>query len=383
MAPQLNTRCEKIETATQDLLKLLFPKGMTLEDMATALEPKSGTTTPGRFNTTSHLSMLAEEEEDLKPGEATQQRETRRRQDLYQEANCLLVYFNKNTMDALLRCTRMTLESLKRRVTSPSTLSYGDDDRNKKHDSRPAFRVKLVLSIPQVSLKPSIEDIQNTVNTIVQRILAVHKHVNQWGQVSTKSLGAPSTSKLAAQSKVLSPTSPIELAQASAVLANSSANRGAPGTFFKLISEHKDIAKLVSVLSSTISSAKGLVNQSLDRFKVYEHLWTLDRDEHMKTFLLAGSPGLSEFESEIRKYMQLEETISEEIEEELTVGALALITGECIDRRVCYRQQQCICNYTTYLFHPNQPIGSVPNLDPSMPCDELAAECTTCTSLNS
>lgn len=298
--------------------------------MAMALESKSGMTTPNKFAATSRLSMLAEEEEELKPGEATQQREAKKKQELYQEAEYLMTYFNKKTMDALIRCTRTTLESLKRRVSSPSALSYGEDDRNKKHDSRPAFKVKLVLSIPQVTLKPSIEGIQNTVNTIVQHILAVHKRVNQWGQVSSKSLlSAPNSSKLASQSKVLSPTSHGGLKQASTVLAAAlDSPKATPNTFFKLISEHKDIAKLVSVLSSTISSAKGLVNQSLDRFKEYEHLWSLDRDEHMKAFL-EGSPGLSEFESEIKKYMELEETIAEELEEELIVGALALMTGEC------------------------------------------------------
>ena len=296
--------------------------------MAAALEPKSGMTTPNRMTVASRLSMLAEEEEDFKPGEITQHREAKKRQELYQEADFLLTHFNRKTMDALIRCTRTTLESLKRRVTSPSALSYGDDDRNKKLDSRPAFRVKLVLSIPQVTLKPSIEGIQNTVNTVVQHILAVHKGVNQWGQVSTNPL---TSSKLAAQSKVLSPTTTGGLAQASAaVLANSSAvlnkPRDAPNTFFKLIYEHKETAKLVSMLSSTISSAKGLISQSLERFKVYEHLWSLDREGHMKTFL-EGKPGLSEFESEIKKYMELEEIITEE-EEELTVGALTLETGE-------------------------------------------------------
>ena len=327
VGPQLNTRCEKVEKATQELLAVLLPEGMSLEDMAAAMETKSGTTTPSRM--TSRLSVLEEEEEELKPGELTEQRKARKRQELYQEAEYLLSYCNKKTMEALIRCTRTTLESIKRRVTSPSALSYSEDDRNrnKKVDLRPAFKVKLVLSIPQVSLRPSIEEIQTTVNAVVQSVLSTHKEVLQWGQVPTSPLTDPSKAQLTSQSKVLTPTN---LAQGSKVLGNASAvfekKQDAPRTFFKLISEHKEIAKLVSVLSSTISSAKGLVAQSLEQFKVYEHLWTLDRDEHMKTFL-ESNPGLSEFESEIKRYMQLEETITEE-EEEITVGSLSLVTGE-------------------------------------------------------
>ena len=329
MGPQLNTRCEKVEKATQELLTVLLPEGMRLEDMAAALETKSGTTTPSRMM--SRLSVLEEEEEELKPGELTEQRKAKKRQELYQEAEYLLTHCNKKTMEALIRCTRTTLESIKRRVTFPTALSYSEDDRNrnKKVDQRPAFKVKLVLSIPQVSLKPSIEEIQTTVNTVVQSVLSTHKEVLQWGQVPTSSLKEPSKTQLTSQSKVLTPT-PTSLAQASKVLGNVSAvfekQQDSPQTFFKLISEHKEVAKLVSVLSSTISSAKGPITQSLERFKMYEHLWTLDREEHMKTFL-ESNPGLSEFESEIKRYMQLEETITEE-EEEITVGSLSLVTGE-------------------------------------------------------
>ena len=330
IAPQLNMRCEKIEKATQDLVTILLPEGLTLEDvMTTRLEAsKSGTATPATRMSMSRLSVLDEEEEDFKPGELTLKREERKRQDLCQEAEFLLSHFNKQTQDALIRSTRTTLETLKRRVTSPSALHYGelDGENRKKMDTRPAFRVKLSLAIPQVALKPALEDIQSSLNEVVKEILAVHKGVLQWKKVSSH----PSQTQQATQSKVLSQPSSAHispsgvLAAASGVL-SPSPPKDPPRTFFKVISEHKEIAKLVSMLSSTVSSAKGLVTQALDVFKTYEHLWALDREEHMTTFL-ESKPGLSEFESEIRKYMELEETITEE-DDMLHVGALALVTG--------------------------------------------------------
>ena len=321
-------RCEKIEKATQDLITILLPEGLTLEDVTRFEASKSGTTTPVTRVSMSRLSVLNENEEDFKPGELTLQREERKRQELCQEADFLLSHFNKQTLDALLRSTRTTLETLKRRVTSPSALHYGDfdGDKRKKMDTRPAFTVKLSLAIPHVALKPSLEDIQSTLNDVVQQVLAVHKGVLQWGKDSSQ-LSNPSQAQLAAQSKELLSSPSGVLAAASSVL-SPSAPKNPPRTFFKVISEHKEIAKLVSMLSSTVSSAKVLVTQALDVFKKYEHLWVLDRDEHMTTFL-ESNPGLSEFESEIRKYVELEETICEE-EDILNVGSLALVTGNIV-----------------------------------------------------
>lgn len=341
ISPQLNTRCEKVEKATHDLITILLPEGLSLEDVTSLELPKSGTTTPATRVSMSRLSILDEEEEDFKPGELTLQREEKKRLELCQEADYLLTHFNKRTQDALLRCTRTTLEAIKRRVTSPSALHYGDfdGDKKKKMDTRPAFKVNLSLAIPNVALRPSLEDIQSSLNEVVQQVLAVHKGVKQWGQGSSQpaDLSNPSQAQLAAQSKVLSQPSGVLAAQsgilaatsgvlatASGVLA-SSMPKDPPKTFFKVIAEHKEIAKLVSMLSSTVSSAKALVTKALDHFKKYEHLWTLDREEHMTKFL-ESNPGLSEFESEIRRYMELEETIHEE-EEVFSVGALALVTG--------------------------------------------------------
>ena len=329
VAPQLNMRCEKIEKATQDLITILLPEGLTLEDVTRFESSKSGATTPATRMSMSRLSVLDEEEEDFKPGELTLQREEKKRQELYQEAEFLLSHFNKRTQDALIRSTRTTLETLKRRVTSPSALHYGDldGDKRKKMDTRPAFRVKLSLAIPHVALKPSLEDIQSALNEVAQKILAVHKGVLQWARKDSSQLSNPSQAQLAAQSKVLSQPSG-DLLSPSGVAAgvlSLATPKGPPRTFFKVISEHKEIAKLISMLSSTVTSAKGLVTQALDMFKKYEHLWVLDRDDHMTTFL-ESKPGLSEFESEIHKYMELEDTISEE-DDMLRVGALALVTG--------------------------------------------------------
>ena len=281
------------------------------------------------------LAPVDEVEEELRPGEIALQREQQKKRELYQEANDLMHHFNRSVLDALIRCTRTTLESIKRRVSSPSTLNYGDTDEKRKMDHRPAFKVKLALAVPHVSLKPGLDEIQAALNSAVQQVVSVHKSVYQWRQGGNNqgqaSLGAAS-GVLGARSGVLGAKSGI-LEVPSSVLASKSGNLASVScvakpplkNFYKSVSEHKEVAKLIAMLMSTINSAKALVTQSLDYFKKYEELWNVERDEHMTQFM-ETNPDLSDFEGKMKSYVGIEETVVEEMEQ-MNVGALALLTG--------------------------------------------------------
>lgn len=65
---------------------------------------------------------------------------------------------------------------------------------------------------------------------------------------------------------------------------------------------------------------------ALDRFSLYHHIWKKDREETIQKFI-QGNPLLSEFESQILYYRDLELEINAE-PEFISVGALALYTGK-------------------------------------------------------
>ena len=200
-------------------------------------------------------------EEDLRPGELTQMREEKKRKELLQEAQYLLDHFNRKTLDALVRCTRSTLESIKRRVSSPSALLYGESaEEKRKTDHRPAFKVNLMLAIPNISLKPTLEDMQGTLNNVVQQVIGIHKGVYRWGHAESTPTAVSSIAQIATQSQVLAASSGV-LGATSGVISPSK-KLSPHETFFKSVSEHKDMAKMVSMLSSTISSAKTLLTRS-------------------------------------------------------------------------------------------------------------------------
>ena len=329
-SPLLDSLSMKVESAVQDLIELLI--GYTEEDLSTDVSAASPVhQATGNLNKSLSYSLAAEEFH-LHPGEAAAMRQQQQRKELLQEAEYLLQHFSHRNLDTLIRLTRLTLEKIRRRVNSPSTLSYGEaslDD--KRRDTRPAFKTRLLLSIPNVGMSPSLEDIQSALNDAAHLILDVFRKVYQWGQQredkepdAAVSAGAQLT---ASKSQVIAkPTQPLR-------------------NFYNHVCEHKEVAKLMSQLSTTISSAKMLVKEALERFNRFQDLWAVDRDQQIKVFL-ESDPTLSEFESEIRRYELLQTEVMEE-PEVLTVGALALVTGThaciCLLSRAPQQLNQRLC----------------------------------------
>ncbi|XP_012498101.1 PREDICTED: dynein heavy chain 5, axonemal [Propithecus coquereli] len=96
--------------------------------------------------------------------------------------------------------------------------------------------------------------------------------------------------------------------------------------YYKNVSENKEIVKLVSVLSTIINSTKKEVMTSMDRFKRYNHVWQKEKEETIMTFIMQN-PLLSEFESQILYFQNIEQEINAE-PEYICVGSIALYTAD-------------------------------------------------------
>ena len=283
-------------------------------------------------------------------------KEAKKTAELRNDALLLLDHFEHQNLDALIKLTRNTLEKIRRRVTPPSSLLYGDASSQRKHDHRPAFKVHLALAIPNIMLKPRLEEIQTSLNTTVQLILSVHKVVYQWGQMRE----LPGASPLGGGSQGASTShlsqAPNQLAAASAVMQASRTHLTAEAqkrhlatlkNFFREVSQHKEVAKLTSLLSTTFSSAKILVDKALEYFNPYQHLWMEEKEESMKKFL-ESQPLLSDFEARIREYEQMETVVKEGIDE-LPVGTLVLVAGIyyiCTFHSITHIFSSCMHVYT-------------------------------------
>ena len=86
---------------------------------------------------------------------------------------------------------RSTLDALRRRITtSSSSRSSGIyPARSVDESSRPvaAFLAELVLSLPNIIMQPSLEEVQNAVNTAVQYVSEIGGQIPLWAPLHPQS----------------------------------------------------------------------------------------------------------------------------------------------------------------------------------------------------
>ncbi|XP_072250743.1 dynein axonemal heavy chain 5 isoform X1 [Leuresthes tenuis] len=255
-----------------------------------------------------------------------------------EEAQELLSFFNHRNVDALLRVTRNTLEMLRKRIHTSSLMNFlGESDspgRGKSSGQQAIFRVNVTLSIPNITMVPALEEVQQALNRVVECVVSVSKGVSQWSKerISKRKMNERRMAALKQDSSESESEDGAathrSLADGSISDISASVIQAIPfqaRNYYKSVFENKEIAKLVSVLSTSITSTKKEVMTSLDRFNHYHHIWKKDREDTMQRFI-QGNPLLSEFESQILFYRDLELEINSE-PEYITVGALALFTA--------------------------------------------------------
>ena len=311
-----------VEKATHELIELLLGSSNQLEESFTADDPtlESDVLEPPRTS-----SSVANSEIHLQPGETAAMKRKQQREELQQEAQYLIDHFSHSNLEALLRVTRTTMETIRRRITVSSSVSYGESSDDKKKDYKPAFKAKCVLSIPNIVMRPNLDDVQTAVNQVVQNILLVHKKVYIWGQKGRRQTVPVEINEAVQQSKLESAVSHMN-AKASKIQVDSPVSQITYKNFYHLVADNREVAKLVSLLSTSINSTKRLINTALEQFNRYQELWVMEREVKIKEFL-ETNPHLSEFEQNIIFYVGLEDTIKEELEV-LTAGAIALVTGK-------------------------------------------------------
>ncbi|XP_070190341.1 dynein axonemal heavy chain 5-like isoform X2 [Littorina saxatilis] len=219
----------------------------------------------------------------------------------------LLNYFTQRNTEALVKCTRLSLDTIKRRLQA---VRYPIGDESKEDPKPPLFKVDVVLAIPNVVMKPNLEDLQHSLNKGVQIILKASQDIPQWEhQVLHQRQQQKELEILAAElneegAKIMQPTQIKPL--------------------HKVISEHKDVVKIIIQLNSIISTFKGDVQESLDDYTKYAELWDKEPEVVVKEFM-AGKPIMSEIEAQIKYYQRLEQDI-EEIQPSFRVGSVLFST---------------------------------------------------------
>ncbi|XP_012885023.1 PREDICTED: dynein heavy chain 8, axonemal [Dipodomys ordii] len=193
--------------------------------------------------------------------------------------------------------------------------------RRRSEDIISFIKSEVHLAIPNVVMVPSLDDIQQAINRMIQLTLEVSRGVAHWGQQQSRPIKSVITSSSRSDDQNHPSTGKQKKEERSfeeVIPARKLKN------FYPGVAEHKDISKLVLLLSSSVNSLRKAANEALQDFQKYKSLWTEDRDVKVKEFL-ANNPSLTEIRSEILHYATFEQEI-DELKPIIIVGALELHT---------------------------------------------------------
>ncbi|GAB1610879.1 dynein axonemal heavy chain 5 [Argonauta hians] len=210
----------------------------------------------------------------------------------------MLSYFTQKNTDAFVKCTRTSLGLLKKTLQSNTLYT-------KSKPTQGLFMSHIYLEIPDVVLKPSLEELQQGLNKSLNIIINMSQNIEPW-----KSFGSEMTVQPEPDVDSIDEAKP--------------AGEQTSKMFFKIISEHKDIVKIIIQLNSMLTIMKTEVQKVLKQFGKYSELWTQDVQEVVKE-LVASNPVVSEFEEKLRHFSNLQKEI-DEIDESYTVGPIEMLT---------------------------------------------------------
>ncbi|XP_034615402.1 dynein heavy chain 5, axonemal-like [Trachemys scripta elegans] len=197
----------------------------------------------------------------------------------------------KNT-DSLVKCTRISLDALRRRLHVLN--SKYQMTKFIKDQRVPLFKAEIQLAIPNVVLRPSLDDIQNAVNKAVNIILSMARDIPLW-----------KFAHLHHRQQQMEQTAAIELGDESKLT-----KMAALRPLDKQISEHKDVNKAMIQLTTIILSLKTEALDILKSFAKFSSIWNQDPEEKVKEFL-ETNPVMSEFRTQINYFSLLEIQIRE------------------------------------------------------------------------
>lgn len=108
---------------------------------------------------------------------------------IYEECRHVFAFYNQKCIEALQKATRISLDLLRTRTEEPQ---ISKRNPGKILNRVPLFIAELTLTIPTITLKPTLQEMQQVLVRGIQLICESLKRVILWGQVRRTSFAADS-----------------------------------------------------------------------------------------------------------------------------------------------------------------------------------------------
>jgi dynein heavy chain, axonemal len=322
---ELQSKSKNIEDAAQELIDLLYPiENLVEEEEEGADEVSEEIDEVKSIRGPDATSRHSNHRVPLTQAQIQRKKKKEQRIAMDENAKELLNFFSHKNLESIIKLIKSTLEKIRKRITATQAMNYINPNEKTKKE-KPVFKCFAILAIPNISMQPALDDVQQSLNKAVQLIIGVSKHISLWNKERL------SSSKKKLKAKQISDEINNQLGgtedfflSSKGFEADRPASPSANKNYFKSVSDNKDIAKISSLLSTCINSTKKDVVSALDRFKGYQYIWQKDRDEDLKEFLQQETR-VSEFEAKIRTFEKLIEEINT-YPEFIPIGPIALAT---------------------------------------------------------
>ncbi|CAF3386329.1 unnamed protein product [Rotaria sp. Silwood1] len=234
--------------------------------------------------------------------------------------NFLTNYWNKN-IDAIVQCTRSSLETIRKRLQQP--IRYVGEEVIREQVRNPLFRTDIVLSIPNVLVKPSLDDMQSQLNKSANTMLKIGQDIPEWfhaqklreitiKEIEKQALDEGEDVKLAVQAKAPKPLHKHKNWIPSRPK-DFDGQKSLPKSIIgeaRVIAENNDVKKVVLSLNSAISTFKPDVQEMMKNFTGFAELWEKEPETTVKTFM-ESKPLMVDFEALFKHYRRMETDIDE------------------------------------------------------------------------
>ncbi|KAM4041697.1 dynein axonemal heavy chain 8 [Anomaloglossus baeobatrachus] len=203
----------------------------------------------------------------------------------------LCSYFTGLLVDSLQKCTRLSLDFLRRKLFLTSAPSERCDD---------AFLVTDVhLLTDDIVILPSLDNIQQAINNVTQMAVDVSRGVYQWEQGTL-----PDNA-----SDLDFTTSGYPRFESGRQKRPDEKDSGARN-FYSCISQSGTISKLVKLLSTSVHLLKDNTREALGVFENYRNLWTENRESKIKEYVTENQ-SLDEIADRILHYDVMEQDVAQ------------------------------------------------------------------------